>query len=70
MQGVPCSAFVLSVSGRDIFIDQASSDEGVWLEKRSGHWGKKPKFIQRAEVLESKQALCKVVFREPIPRGR
>lgn len=60
----------LSVSGQDIFIDPASSDEGVWLEKRSGHWGKRPKFIQRAEVLESKQAICKVVFREPIPRGQ
>lgn len=63
------SGHVLSVSGQDIFIDPTSPDEGVWLEKRSGHWHKGPKFIQRAEVLESRAADCKVVFHDPIPRG-
>lgn len=60
----------LSLVGHDIMIDQTSPDEGVWLEKRSGHWNRKPKFIQRAELLESTPTGCKVVFREPIPRGK
>lgn len=60
----------LSLVGHDITIDRTSPDEGVWLEKRSGHWNRKSKFIQRAELLESTPTGCKVVFREPIPSGK
>lgn len=59
----------LSIVGSDALVDPANPDEGFWLEKRSGHWNRKPKVIQRAEILEAKPSRCKIVFREPVERG-
>ena len=61
---------VLSITGQDIEIDKNSPDEGFWLEKRSGHYLHKAKFIQRAEIVETTPLVAKIVFREPIPRGK
>jgi len=60
---------VLAVSGNDIAIDGESPDEGFWLEKRSGHWNRKPRAVQKAELINSTGLDAKIVFREPIPRG-
>ena len=60
----------LSIIGQDIAIDTARPDEGFWLEKRSGHWNRKPRPVQKAELLETHAHDAKIVFREPIPRGK
>jgi len=61
---------VLSVAGHDIVIDTDSPDEGFWLEKRSGRWNGKARFIQRAELLKTSANDAKIIFREPIPVGK
>lgn len=60
----------LSVTGHDIAIDKDSPDEGFWIEKRSGRWNRKPRLVQKAEVIESSCDDAKIVFRDPIPRGK
>ena len=51
-------------------IDTTRLDEGFWLKKRSGHWNRKPRPVQKAELLETHTHDAKIVFREPIPRGK
>ena len=60
----------LSIVGHDIPIDITRPDEGFWLEKRSGHRNRKPRPVQKAEILETHAHDAKIVFREPIPRGK
>lgn len=59
----------LSVAGQDIAVDADSSDEGFWIEKRSGRRGQKASRIQKAKVLQSDTGMAKIVFPEPIPCG-
>ena len=61
---------VLSIVGHDIAIDTTRPDEGFWLEKRSGHWNRKPRPVQKAELLETHTHDAKIVFRAPIPKGK
>ena len=60
----------LSIIGQDIAIDTTRPDEGFWLEKRSGHWNRKPRPVQKAELLETHTHDAKIVFRAPIPKGK
>ena len=60
----------LSIVGHDIAIDSNCPDEGFWIEKRSGHWNRQPRPVQKAEIIESRTHDAKIVFREPIPRGK
>ena len=60
----------LSIVGHDIAIDPNCPDEGFWIEKRSGHWNRRPRPVQKAEIIESHAHDAKIVFREPILRGK
>ena len=60
----------LSIIGHDIAIDPNCPDEGFWIEKRSGHWNRPSRPVQKAELIESHAHDAKIVFREPIPRGK
>lgn len=64
------SGATLRILHQDAEVVAGREDEGYVLEKRTGKWGRKPKFIAKAEIVGSDNGMPLIRFDSELKRGK